>query len=86
VRLILEAVEDVRVVRDQVRVDRGDVTRGDQAQRRVAEAETPSYWPVRISVTISSEVIADLRVHLAARVGLEVRDPVHLRSVLPSST
>ena len=57
VRLVLQPLEDVGVVRDQVRVDRVDVTAGDQPQVASPDADTPSYLPVRISVTISSEVL-----------------------------
>jgi hypothetical protein len=60
VGLVLEVVEDRLVVRDEVDVDRRDVAAVDQRADALPEAETPSYCPVRISSTISSEVPATL--------------------------
>ena len=42
-RLVLQVIEDVRVVRDQVEVHRRDVAPGDEPSDALPEADTPSY-------------------------------------------
>ena len=50
------------------------------------EAETPSYWPVRISVTISSEVLPTFVFTLQPVSASKSETQSTFGSVLPSST
>ena len=83
VRLVLEALEDVLVVRDQVEVDRCDGLRRDQPQRRVAgggDAVVVARLHQRHHLVGAG---ADLRVDLATRLLLERRHPVLLDVARP---
>ena len=78
-RLVLQAGEDVGVVRDQVGVDRRDVAAGDQAQRRVARGRHAVVLAGAHQRDHLVGGVADLDVDLAAGLLLERRDPVDLR-------
>ena len=77
--LVLQAFEDVGVVRDQVPCSPA-TTSPPAMSRSVAspEADTTSYSPVFISCTISSLVAPELHVDGAARLLLQLGDPVDL--------
>ena len=66
VRLVLQAVEDVRVVRDEVEVHRRDVALRDQPQRRVARGRHAVVRARRDEVDHVVRARAVLRVDLAA--------------------
>ena len=76
VRLVLERREHVRVVGDQVGVDRIDVAPGDQAQRRVARRGHAVVVAGAHQRDHLVGGVADLHVDLAAGLLLEVRHPV----------
>ena len=76
VGLVLQAVEDVRVVRDQAEVDGSHVTAGDQTERRVARSRHAVILPGLHQLDHVGRVEAHLDRDLAAGRGLEGCDPV----------
>ena len=57
VGLVLEALEYGDIVRDEVQVDGRDLAARIRRSVASPDAETPSYWPLAMSVTISSELL-----------------------------
>ena len=74
-RLVLQRREDVRVVRDQVGVDRRDVAARDQAQRRVTGRRDAVVLAGAHQRDHLVGGVADLDVDLAAGLLLEVATP-----------
>ena len=79
VRLVLQALEHVLVVRDQVEVHGRDVAGGDQAQAGVAGRRDPVVLAGPHQGHHLVRRVAGLDVDLAAGLLLEVRHPVDLR-------
>jgi len=76
VRLVLEARKDVRVVRDQVEVDRSHVAGTDQSEGRVAGRRDAVVLAALDQLDHVGRVDADLDLDLAAGRLLERGDPV----------